>query len=570
MTPEVPSGQPGNGFNHRARRIIWIVSLAVFLPLVIMVSLQYFWLTDLKETSAFARRARLAGYLKHINEDIGYSYWKPAKLLLESVEANMFTKSPKKLERYYKKRSVPVGEKVGKKMYKYVKGARYFFHISYVSENPDLYVFDVEAQQMMSPENLPHDTARALDMIQIFYNQLHYKKKKPENPGFRETQDNPDQPIIFASVVGEEGYLAGIMGLVLNMDYLENVVLRNVIHTIPQSEFDDVNIRVYDREKKLVMSEGYKGRVEKGDEVATAYIQYAFKGWEMKMTGRASINDWADTNFMFNIILSLVLALVLAAGILFALRTASRELQVSEMKSDFVSNVSHELRTPLASIRVFGEMLRLGRAESEEKVREYGEFIETESRRLTQLINNILDFSKIESGRKQYHFETTDPRDVLTRVLKVFEVRAQSGGIPVRYCDRGAPAGMMNIDPDALGQAVFNLVDNGIKYGEKGDSVDVSLHEENDYLVISVKDYGVGIPREELDKIFDRFHRVNTGLVHDVKGSGLGLSIVKHVAEAHGGSVRVESEIGKGSTFSLWLPLKSPSGGVPAAEAEPA
>jgi len=224
------------------------------------------------------------------------------------------------------------------------------------------------------------------------------------------------------------------------------------------------------------------------------------------------------------------------------------------MKSDFVSNVSHELRTPLASIRVFGEFLRLGRVESEEKVREYGAFIETESRRLTGLVNNILDFSRIESGRKTYKFRKTDLNEILEKTLQTFDIRLRQSGFAIRRkeIERFPP---IKIDGDAIAQAVSNLVDNAVKYSGGSKEISVSLARDNGWAVISVEDQGIGISKEDQKKIFERFHRVSTGLVHEVRGSGLGLSIVNHIVHAHQGNVQVSSEPGSGSTFSIRLPL---------------
>jgi signal transduction histidine kinase len=265
---------------------------------------------------------------------------------------------------------------------------------------------------------------------------------------------------------------------------------------------------------------------------------------------------------MLNMTLSAVLAVVLLGGVVLALRTASREMRLSAMKSDFVSNVSHELRTPLASIRVFGEFLRLGRVHREQKVREYGEYIETESRRLTQLINNILDFSKIESGAKTYDFEPSDVQDVVADTLRTLDLSLKHKGFALTFSTPAEPVPMLAVDPDALAQAVANLVDNAVKYSDGSKEVGVAVRRSRDDLVIAVQDHGIGISPDEQQKIFERFHRVSTGLIHDVKGSGLGLSIVSHIVKAHGGTVTVDSEPGKGSIFSIRLPLRSRAGSI--------
>jgi len=252
--------------------------------------------------------------------------------------------------------------------------------------------------------------------------------------------------------------------------------------------------------------------------------------------------------------LSMIAAIVLLGGIVFALRTASRAMRFSQMKADFVSNVSHELRTPLASIRVFGEFLKLGRVNDEVKVKEYGAYIETESRRLTQLINNILDFSKIESGQKTYQFERTDIIRTVADAISLANLRLEAQGFTINFNPPVTPLPEVLLDCEAFCQAVMNLLDNAMKYSGPVKQLGVNIGTEPGYVTVSVSDNGIGIAKDELDKIFDKFYRVSTGLVHDVKGSGLGLSIVKHVMDAHGGTVTIESWPNVGSTFTLHLP----------------
>jgi signal transduction histidine kinase len=200
----------------------------------------------------------------------------------------------------------------------------------------------------------------------------------------------------------------------------------------------------------------------------------------------------------------------------------------------------------------------MGRFDGPEKAREYGDYIETESRRLTQLINNILDFASIESGRKTYQFERCDVREVVCETLKTFGVRLRQNGFNVIVEGAVTPLPPARIDTGAIAQSISNLLDNAVKYSNGNRDITVSLKREDGFIVISVRDQGIGIPRDEQKKIFDRFHRVSTGLVHDVKGSGLGLSIVRHIVEAHRGKVTVESRPGEGSTFSIHLPVDSP------------
>jgi signal transduction histidine kinase len=251
--------------------------------------------------------------------------------------------------------------------------------------------------------------------------------------------------------------------------------------------------------------------------------------------------------------------LTLLAGLVLVWANVRRELHLSRLKSDFVANVSHELKTPLALIRLFAETLELGRVPSEGKARQYHQIINKESRRLTQLINNILDFSRIEAGRKEYRFVSGDVGAVVRDVVEAyrFPIEQQGFGLEVEVAD-DLPA--LPIDAEALSQALLNLVNNAIKYSQDEKWIRISARREGDRLLVSVADRGIGVPRAEQKKIFEKFYRAESSLIHTTKGSGLGLALVRHIMEAHGGSVEVESAPGEGSTFTLVLPAGSGRG----------
>jgi len=246
---------------------------------------------------------------------------------------------------------------------------------------------------------------------------------------------------------------------------------------------------------------------------------------------------------------------MLLAGLYLVFTNVRRELHLSRLKSDFVANVSHELKTPLALIRLFAETLELGRVPGEGKARQYYRVINKESQRLTQLINNILDFSRIEAGRKEYRFVPTDVGAVVRDVVEAyrFPIEHQGFRLDVEIAD-DIPE--VSVDPEALSQALLNLVNNAIKYSKGDYYLGLDVRRDGERLVISVADHGVGIPRGEQKKIFEKFYRVENTLVHTTKGSGLGLALVQHIMEAHGGSVELTSAPGEGATFRLILPLE--------------
>jgi signal transduction histidine kinase len=251
----------------------------------------------------------------------------------------------------------------------------------------------------------------------------------------------------------------------------------------------------------------------------------------------------------------LFIDLLLGAGLLLVYGNVRREMQLARLKSDFVANVSHELKTPLALIRLFAETLEMGRVQSTEKAQEYYRVINKESQRLTQLINNVLDFSRIEAGRREYRFETAEPAAIVQEVLEAYRFPLDQQGFAVEV-DLGPELPEVKVDREALLQALVNLVNNAIKYSRGEKQLRVRVRRVDDEVAIAVQDRGIGIAKPEHGKIFEKFYRAEDGLVHETKGSGLGLALVRHIMEAHGGRVEVESAPGAGSTFTLFLPVR--------------
>lgn len=248
-----------------------------------------------------------------------------------------------------------------------------------------------------------------------------------------------------------------------------------------------------------------------------------------------------------------MLAGVMAIGVFFVARAAAREVRVAEMKSSFVSSVSHDLKTPLALIQLFAETLELGRLKNTDRAQEYYRIINSEARKLTRLINNLLDFSKIEAGLRSYKTVPVDLTAVTRGVLQSLESQFTHNQFTVRpHLGQHVP---VLLDSEAAVQAIENLISNAMKYSPEHREIIVGVDREGDYGVIRVTDHGIGVPPRLQSKIFRKFYRIQTDAGSGPQGTGLGLAIVDHVMRGHGGFVRVDSEPGRGSTFTLHFPL---------------
>lgn len=249
---------------------------------------------------------------------------------------------------------------------------------------------------------------------------------------------------------------------------------------------------------------------------------------------------------------------VIWLGMIVMMIAIRKERRANELKSEFIANVSHELKTPLSLIRMFAELLALGRSKNQDTSREYAEIITRESDRLTGLIDNVLDFARIERGKAAYEMVRGDLRTVVERATELCRYRVEQAGVKLELAlDSDLPQTIF--DESALTLVVLNLVENSLKYGtSRGGAIRITLVRDpaQGALVIRVADDGPGIAQDEERRIFERFYRGHAARVGSHRGSGIGLSLVKHIATAHGGTVTVESELGKGATFAVFIPLR--------------
>ena len=339
--------------------------------------------------------------------------------------------------------------------------------------------------------------------------------------------------------------------MVIDFPAYLNSVSENLIKKLDPGS--SINVKVEDEGGKLIFSKVLKEE--------TSYLSFPFPEylpqWKLVLSENkpgfiATLFKAGSGIYLFIFIL---IALLMVLGLVFVMYSLNMELRLNKLKSDFISNVSHELKSPLTSIRMMTEMLHHNRVQTEERKSAYYSAMLEESEHLSHLIDNILDFSRMEDDRKKYDFTDLDLDGLILKFLESTKERLAESGFDMRYnCTNQVP--LIPADKDAILQVIYNLVDNAIKFSGKSRQIDISLISKNDELQLCVKDYGIGIPIKDQEKIFDRFYRGTEPQRLGIKGSGIGLTIVKKITEAHKGHLTLESRPGEGSTFTVILPMK--------------
>jgi signal transduction histidine kinase len=313
-----------------------------------------------------------------------------------------------------------------------------------------------------------------------------------------------------------------------------------------------INIKIEDNNGRFIFS-----RVIGED---PGYLSFPFPenlpGWKLLLSENkpgfiATLLKAGSGTYIFIFIL---IALLMVLGFVFTIYTLNEELRLNKLKSEFISNVSHELKSPLTSIRMMTEMLHLKRVPTEERKSEYYLAMLEESEHLSHLIDNILDFSRMDDDSKKYNFTELDLDEVLLKFLESTRERLPESNFDLRYSSPDQVP-VINADKNAILQVLFNLVDNAIKFSGASRQIDISLFSGDDELLLCVKDYGIGISTKDQEKIFDRFYRGDEPQRLGIRGSGIGLTIVQKIIEAHKGRLTLESKPGEGSTFCVHLPI---------------
>ncbi|MFP5246610.1 MAG: sensor histidine kinase, partial [Thermoanaerobaculia bacterium] len=509
------------------RSISWLLPV-VIIPLGMLLVMQVRFLRALEQKTASAERNWLRNSLELVTTELENRYRTSAEGALSLPEWK--AKDPHSVSAHFKKHSVP--------------GARAYFSITFRHDWSSWGWFDTWG-------NETHPTAEQAEAVKMATApwSIAHKLGRVAEPALHVDERDPQHRIILRPIVDESWHVVGVTGVVLD-EKLSKTAMMTIGKRVLKERYPHnvINLRIAER---------FPRPVNGGRDFVTQPMGFVITNWRAGVYDYcASPEEMAAKGFRSNMMWTGGAFFVLLGAVGLSIGAVARQARLSQMKSDFVSNVSHELRTPLSSIRVFGEYMCLGRVEKAEKIREYGEYIEAESRRLTQLINNILDFSKIESAEKKYHFCKTDIADLVEQTVAAFEVPLRDLGVTISCTADAVP--ILYIDKDAIAQVIVNLLDNAVKYSNGRKDLEVHVTNGGGEVRIAVTDHGIGIPPVEQKKIFEKFYRVGSTLVHDVKGSGLGLSIVQHVVKAHGGRVELVSAPGEGSTFTLVLPVQSP------------
>ncbi len=270
-----------------------------------------------------------------------------------------------------------------------------------------------------------------------------------------------------------------------------------------------------------------------------------------------TISDLARDRMRKNLLLIGLMDLLLIFGAWLIFRNISKQVELSQLKSDFVSNVSHEIRTPLALISMYIETLEMGRIKDKAKINEYYSVILQETARLSGIVNRILSFSQIDNKKRKYFFSSTKLNDIVESTAFTFRYTLETRGFTYSFePDNSLP--QLSADRDAIAEALVNLIDNAMKYSEENKHIVVRTGKKDQYIYMEVEDHGIGIADKDQRFIFDKFYRVTgKNLAYRVKGSGLGLAIVKHIMDAHAGKIYVKSSPGAGSLFRLMFPVKN-------------
>jgi signal transduction histidine kinase/tetratricopeptide (TPR) repeat protein len=375
----------------------------------------------------------------------------------------------------------------------------------------------------------------------------------PEPFRFSKSVDGRDILLLASWIPGRDGNgHAGMLGVLINNDqFLQGLLSEAVANARTNVNADIVLSDLSGR--TLLGTKSSPGAIP----IVTDFFDENFPPWKIDVVPSPTTSAGSlgfQRSFFFWTILTLLV--VLGFGAFLTVRTISHEIEILKIKSDFVSAVSHEFKTPLTSIKALMERLVEGKVSEPGKMGQYFSVIAGDADKLSRLVNNLLDFSKIEEGKKVYDFSETDIVRIATDQVSSFRRELGQAGPDIRLEITG-DLPCLQADADALSRALGNLLGNAVKFTPPERTIRVVVSRREDNVILEVADEGVGIPPEELGKVFDKFFQGRNAPGQSRRGTGLGLTLVKHIVEAHGGKVVAESRLGRGSKFSMIFPIRS-------------
>ncbi len=547
------------------KKLTILASVGVFLPVLVLTYMQYRSLADLenKTKGAFKDNLRqgftiLQRQMKQRLEDVAAQTLNPVgNMHLSLLSSPGTARGAEEIEKYFAnvKRSHPEIEEIF--AFAYSDGKQETSSYAYLYSDNFVKIAQAEFTPTQSHILSLFDRSRtAQSFLDANRNYLFAHDSCPTCPPSMREGTYLFYPLQDPTEDLAKGGQSGFAGVLLNERFVRDDLIARTIERLSRtyhasSGSPEIAITISDDNKRVL----YTNAGAQDGYFLESNFDRPFSNWKAGIgLKNTNLEDLARNSFLHSAGATFLVLVFLLCGIALTIRATDREARLAQAKSNFVANVSHELKTPLSLLSLFSEILELGRVKNEEKKIEYYRIIRHESRRLNKMIDNILDFSKIEAGRKTYNFAAGDMAEVIENVISSYRYQIINSDFDIQT---NIPACLppVLIDRDAMAQAISNLLDNAIKYSGEVKQLSITTETVRSNLSIEIADHGIGIPRAEHAKIFEKFYRVGNGLVHDVKGSGLGLSLVKHIIEAHKGTISVESDVGKGSVFRILLPL---------------
>ena len=363
-----------------------------------------------------------------------------------------------------------------------------------------------------------------------------------------------DNFLILSSLIPDKNKTGaqGILGVKINSVFFESDLLKQIIEEVRFN--GNANLVITDLKGRVIFGEKTPSNELSG---ITSFFNDNFPPWRIEISNsqfESNLFKSVYKSFYFWTILTIIIILIF--GVFLIMRTIVHEMDVLKLKSELVSSVSHEFKTPITSIKALTERLLDEKVKDPARMKEYYSVILWDADNLSRLVSNFLDSTMIEEGKKQYDFVETDIKQWMTHTITDFKNKCPQEGIEFNS-SFSADIPHVAIDKNAMEQAINNLLDNAIKFSSGKIVVEIIVEKDENNLFLKVSDNGIGIHKEDINKIFEKFYRGKNTPSHTSTGTGLGLTLVRQIIEAHSGEISVVSKVGIGSTFTLILPLKN-------------